>query len=91
MFQTLSDLLVAEPWWEKDGNILGHAYSFPFELSELQNLEICWCGVAAALKRLWINDQRTEFSENARKLLLQEIEHCKSADEQSHLEVMIKK
>ena len=90
MFQSLSDLLMPEPWWEKDGKILGHAYSYFPDEQDLENIMICWCGVVQALKRTWSTKDRYKYSEKARELLRQEVSHLGAVDELSILEQQLK-
>ena len=91
MFQSINDLLMPEPWWEKDGNILGHAYAYFPDEAEQETVSICWCGVIHALKRAWSTKNRTAYSEKTRELLRQDIKHIEAIDELSILEQQVRK
>lgn len=91
MFQSISDLLIPEPWWEKDGNILGHALSTNYDQLNFEEISICWTGVLLALKRSWLSSERSKFSYIVRNLLSQEILQIQAVDEASYLEQRLSK
>lgn len=84
MFQTLSDLLVPEPWWHKNGAIYGHGYSFlPISTSE-SDLEVCWIPMHNVLKFEFINQyERAILSERQRNLLQNQIAEILAHDEKA--------
>lgn len=91
MFQSITDLLIPEPWWEKDGSILGHAFSYFPDEKDQDAVFICWCGVFHALKRAWSTKDRHAYSEKACELLRQDIKHIEAIDELSVLEQLMPK
>lgn len=91
MFQSISDLLIPEPWWEKDGNILGHAFAYFPDKDEQEKINICWCGVIQALKQNWDLEGREIYSQKASDLLHQELEYIRSVGESSVLNQLLKR
>lgn len=90
MFQSISDLLIPEPWWEKDGNILGHARSIYFNNLPQMDWQIQWIGVYDALKCKWMHPNlRISLDQLATKILEKSIYELKAGFEQSILEFSI--
>lgn len=67
MFQTLSDVLVPEPWWvDRDGVILGHALFVEL----LEDCDLIWCSILDVLKMRFSSfENRAAFSRLALAVL----------------------
>lgn len=67
MFQTLSDVLVEEPWWVgRDGVILGHALSIDFS----EGYDLIWSSILDVLKMRFDSfENRAHFSRLALVIL----------------------
>ncbi len=90
MFESISDMVMPEPWWEKEGAIVGHGYSFFPELHDWEKFQVVWFGVDVALSQKWASAQKKMFSACAQKLLHHTMEHLKAMDEQNELEMYLK-
>lgn len=86
MFQSLSDLLIHEPWWLNDKNeIIGHAFEYIFH-----DQQIIWMTLEKALHYDWMHPDRfATFSCQIKKILSSHLSKIESLEEKNNLQARL--